>query len=69
MHDSVLPMAFNSRPKVTFSEKGREDNGKDGEVQFTFGKEDEVTPEENSRPNSGKWSQMPEATTKAVEGM
>ena len=65
MHDTVLPMAFNSRPKVTFSDKGREDDK--GEVQFTFGQKEDKT-EDSSRQNSAKWSQMPDTATKATKG-
>ena len=42
MHDTVLPMAFNSRPKVTFSDQGHESDNA-AEVQFTFGKGEDET--------------------------
>ena len=47
MHDTVLPMAFNSRPKVTFSDQGHESDNA-AEVQFTFGRGEEVVVEDET---------------------
>ena len=57
MHDTILPMAFNSRPKVTFSDtKGRDDDSDKGEVEFTFGKsEEEDKTEDGSEQKSEMW--------------
>ena len=61
MHDTVLPMAFNSRPKVTFADKGQvEDNA---EVEFTFGKTEEGETEDSSKQNSEKWPPMPDSSS------
>ena len=83
MHDTVLPMAFNSRPKVTFSDQGHESDNA-AEVQFTFGKGAEVEEEDEteaayssdfnsereatSRPSSVKLASLPEKASEESKG-
>ena len=47
LHDTVLPMAFNSRPKVKFSVADKGEESEPGEVDFTFGKEEEEKAEKS----------------------
>ena len=73
MHDTVLPMAFNSQPKVTFSDQARHsDSDNAAEVQFTFGsqnKEDEDETEVASRPSSStKLAALTETASQGAKG-
>ena len=66
MHDTVLPMAFNSRPKVSFSDKDRGGDDDNAEVEFTFGKteeEEDKTEEYSAKQDPAKWSsQKPDSS-------
>ena len=65
MHDTVLPMAFNSRPKVTFSDQGHESDNA-AEVQFTFGKGEEVVVEDETEVAYSSDFNKEEGETEAV---
>ena len=63
MHDTVLPMAFNSRPKVSFSDKDKGGDDDNAEVEFTFGKTEEEEDKTEAKQDSAKWSsQMPDSS-------
>ena len=65
MHDTVLPMAFNSRPKVTFSDQGHESDNA-AEVQFTFGKGEVVEEDETEAGTYSSDFNKEEGETEAV---